>query len=155
MYTWKMYSICNWQARKHNLHLEANFLRWFNLERYDLMIKKQRYDNTKFGSNIRYSWISFMWHIFYKNITIFAGIGLFARSSIPKDTPLGFYPGDRIDAIELRKRSSERIEEDRYVFTLSPNELYAQRLSWCVIYGISLFICFFSALTVLMKDADF
>lgn len=106
--------------------LEARFLRWYNLERYDLLVKKQRYDNSIFGIKISLEQIL---SLLLKIVSCFSGKGLFARCEIPKDTPLGFYPGDRIDAAELEQRSSSRMEADRYVFTINSNELFVSHLT--------------------------
>lgn len=44
------------------------------------------------------------------------GKGLFARKTIPRNTVLAYYPGDRISKDEAYERSSSRPESDRYVF---------------------------------------
>lgn len=74
------------------MKIEADILYIYKCERYDLMRKGKAIENTKYGK------------------------GLFARTNIPKNTVLAYYPGDRLSAEESLDRKNEREEGDRFVF---------------------------------------
>lgn len=80
------------KAKLRNLKVEAEILFTLNTERVDLMQTKLAMPGVSFSK------------------------GLFARKSIPRETVLAYYPGDRISNEESDKRSKERPEGDRYVF---------------------------------------
>ena len=115
------------------------------------MVKKKRFQNSSFGSELCFLKLDIDFKIPF---AIFIGKGLFARKAIPSWTVLGLYPGERISADEMKKRSLHRMEEDRFVFSIHSNELYVFKIFrfHCKI-RLTVPFCAFTALTVLDKGS--